>query len=321
MSYEPPARILSRLKLGREEYCQRLVTTLIVGGTYPRWSSRSTPTPQGVEFLRRLDALSFGEAGRAAEVFVDELELAPRVDTEKGGAPDWAVIWPDRLWLIELKTEAGSHRREQLPYYFELGAHHFPGRPVDITYLTGPMAQPAPSVGEAQRYAHLGWRDVVPLAREVWGGPPDNPASAYVDALAAVVDGLGVTWREQRTALTSSHHASEPVERSLKPDQTVPTTLIRDDEPVADLDALIRATAEDGKQRAIPTDSASLEDVLALRQEAKDLIARTAPGSPERHVMPWLWSGTETTSGPAMTPGGAEHGYEVRLSRYAKPLS
>ena len=54
------------------------------------------------------------------------------------------MIWPHRLWLIELKTEAASHRPHQIPYYFQLGAHHFPKHAVDITYVTGPLLKPAP---------------------------------------------------------------------------------------------------------------------------------------------------------------------------------
>jgi len=114
--YEDPAEMLRRLKLGREEFCQRMVTTLILGGVYPKWNTRSRPTADGARFLRLLDALSFGHATPLdAEIFVDELELRPRVESEKGGAPDWAVLWPQRLWLIELKTEKASHRRNQIP--------------------------------------------------------------------------------------------------------------------------------------------------------------------------------------------------------------
>ena len=104
-----------------------------------------------------------------AAVFVDELDLPPRVESEPGGAPDWAVLSPHRLWLIELKTEAASHRPHQIPYYFQLGAHHFPEHSVDVTYVTGPLTKPAPQTGEDRRYAHLTWDAVIPLASETWG--------------------------------------------------------------------------------------------------------------------------------------------------------
>ena len=35
---EDPVRLLGRLRLGREEYCQRLLTMLILAGPYPSWT-------------------------------------------------------------------------------------------------------------------------------------------------------------------------------------------------------------------------------------------------------------------------------------------
>src|SRR5688500_4426488 len=103
MEFETPAQLLGRLKLGREEYCQRLLTTLILHAPYPRWNARSLPAPAGLDFLRGLYERNFGESWpNGTAVFVDEFELPPRHDAEKGGAPDHAVIWDDRLWLIEL---------------------------------------------------------------------------------------------------------------------------------------------------------------------------------------------------------------------------
>ncbi|MFI7691268.1 hypothetical protein ACIBQ6_19515 [Nonomuraea sp. NPDC049655] len=57
---EDPLRLLRRLRLGREEYCQRLMTMLILDGPYPAWNSRNRPSSRGVRFLRSLDVLSFG---------------------------------------------------------------------------------------------------------------------------------------------------------------------------------------------------------------------------------------------------------------------
>ncbi len=45
---------------GREEYLQRLVTTLIVGGDPPRWNTPSRPTEQGQRFLQPLDEVAHG---------------------------------------------------------------------------------------------------------------------------------------------------------------------------------------------------------------------------------------------------------------------
>ena len=114
---------------------------LIVGGPYPKWNTRSRPSPAGERFLAALQELSFGTAEWAdGPAFVDEFELAKRHDGEAGGAPDWAVLWPERVWLVELKTERSSHRPGQIPGYFELARHHHPACAVDITYLTPPLS-------------------------------------------------------------------------------------------------------------------------------------------------------------------------------------
>src|SRR4051794_5555155 len=76
---------------------------------------------------------------RATLTFVDEFELPARTDDERGAAPDYGVLWDDCVWLVELKTERGSHRADQIPTYFELAAHHYPGHRIELTYLTGPM--------------------------------------------------------------------------------------------------------------------------------------------------------------------------------------
>lgn len=44
---EDPWALLRRLKLGREEFCQRLLTMLILETDYPRWNTRSTPSARG----------------------------------------------------------------------------------------------------------------------------------------------------------------------------------------------------------------------------------------------------------------------------------
>lgn len=154
MALEDPGELLGRLRLGHEEYVQRLLTMLILDAPYPRWNSAHPPSPRGAQFLESLEELSYGDAGPWTEPdFVDELDLPGRHDGERGSAPDWAVRDGRRLWMIELKTEAGSHRPAQLPAYYELGRHHHPAHRIDLTYLTGPLRKdppPAPG-GRASR--------------------------------------------------------------------------------------------------------------------------------------------------------------------------
>ena len=41
MTIEHPDELMRRLRIGREEYVQRLLTMLIVGGPYPKWNQSS----------------------------------------------------------------------------------------------------------------------------------------------------------------------------------------------------------------------------------------------------------------------------------------
>ncbi len=45
--WETPQTLWRRLRLGREEYLQRLMTTLIVGGDPPPWNTRRSPSEHG----------------------------------------------------------------------------------------------------------------------------------------------------------------------------------------------------------------------------------------------------------------------------------
>ena len=62
MPWEDPDQLLL-MKLGREEYCQRMLTSLILGGPYPKWNTRNIPSESGFRFLDILhhldDAIGF----------------------------------------------------------------------------------------------------------------------------------------------------------------------------------------------------------------------------------------------------------------------
>ncbi len=208
MGYEDPSALLGRLRLGREEFCQRLLTMLIVGGPYPRWNTESVATPQGWSFLEQLHHQSFGGDGlgeRDDAAFIDEFDLPRRDETEPGGAPDYAVLTPERLWLIELKTERASHRHGQIPQYFDLAYHHHRHLTVDITYLTPTMAssyKPAVPPGPWGRFCHLTWDAVAVAIRAVWGDTRQAEERAVVDRLLVTIDDLEhVTASEWRAAI------------------------------------------------------------------------------------------------------------------------
>ena len=283
---EDPHRLLRRLKLGREEYCQRLLTMLILDADYPRWNTRSTPSTAGLIFLRALDQLSFGTADvPETATFVDELDLPRRNEDEPGCAPDYGVLTPGRLWIIELKTERGSHRSGQVESYFELGRHHHPELRVDLTYLTPGMAAVAAGAPSGCRLAQVTWDQVMPLVDGVWSGATGSTHDLY-DALSEAVASIGTSWTMWR-------------EKTLN-------------DLTAKAARLARLTAQDGQQRALDYAAGSLGELQELRLAVRDEFRR--PGSPLGSVMPWLWDAS-TSGGQALTEAGRVHGYELRFSR------
>jgi hypothetical protein len=283
---EDPHALLRRLKLGREEYCQRLLTMLILDSDYPRWNTRSGPSPAGLGFLRALDELSFGAPDVADDaVFVDELDLPRRSEDEPGCAPDYGVLMPDRLWIIELKTERGSQRSGQVESYFELGRHHYPDLRVDLTYLTPGVSAGAAGAPPGSRMAQVTWDQVMPLVNEVWSGAT-GPARALHDALAEAVASIGTSWTMWR-------------EKTLN-------------DLTAKAARLARLTAQDGQQRALDYAAGSLGELQELRLAVRGEFRR--PESPLKSVTPWLWDAA-TSGGQALTEAGRVHGYELRFSR------
>ncbi|MEV4365780.1 hypothetical protein AB0J71_01845 [Nonomuraea sp. NPDC049637] len=312
---EDPLHLLGRLRLGREEYCQRLLTMLIVAGPYPPWNSRSRPSPQGARFLRSLDELSFGQGDwRTPPLFVDEFELRPRHDDEQGGAPDYAALWPDRLWMIELKTETSSHRRGQLATYATLARHHHPGLRVDLTYLTPPLTFAPPAGQDGVRLAHVTWAQVLPLLTQVWGRGTDAEQHALATLLEALA-GIGSSWsdwRAQRTQPTQSTQREQRAQRAgttrAEPAPTEDTVM-----------AMVEATARDGRQRAVHDPAADLDLLQRRRLALRQAICAEPEHSPLRHVRPWLWSAASSL-GAALSASGRETGFELRLSRYRNPV-
>ena len=302
MVYETPTELANRLRLGREALLQRLLTSLILDGPYPRWNTRSMASPDGIVFLRSLWELSgFGGWPSAEVVFVDEFDLPRRTDDERGGAPDYAVLCNDRLWMIELKTEAASHRRDQIPSYFELARHHHPGLQLEVTYLTPPLSvDPTPQV-LAGRFAHVTWDQVAPLITASWPEPTAPGQQQVVDGLIDAIARLPEPPSEYLDSLRTAP-AMEP---------TVP-------DPARQGLSAAEATAADGQQRALDHAASDLEDLQALRLELRDALAASPPDSPLRRVRPWLWA--TATGGRPMTAAGELTGAELRFSRYGKPL-
>lgn len=307
--WQDPTALWRRLKLGREEYLQRLVTTLILDGVAPPWNAPQPPGQLGRRFLQLLDDVAHGQPSASRPVvapnhFVDEY-LLPKLDEgAANGWPDWAVLWDDRVWIIELKTEAGSHRADQLPYYLRLAAAAHPRCSIDLTYITGPLTKPAPALLDGQRYSHLTWDQVVPLIREVWGLESRPEVTAYVEMISTVVNNLDRLKPSTQREAVIGIGAVEPTEPTIDGGPVQPAPRLLD---------LASATATDGRQRGVGAQTP--EELEALRDQARAEIDDLAPDDVTRFVLPWLWRAGRT-DGRALTREGQEFGYELRFSRY-----
>ena len=305
MEYETPQQLANRLQLGREELCQRLLTTLILDAPYPRWNTRSSVSESGLAFLRELWALSGFSAWPGDQLlFVDEFELPRRHEREKGGAPDYGVLWDDRVWMIELKTEVASHRATQIPGYLDLARHHYPDASIDLTYLTPPMAYDFRTSGHAVRYAQVSWPQLAPVLRSVWSEPRDSGQREVVGGLRRAIDRMEEERPAEYLAALRGGHLPEPAAAF---------------DPVEAALELAAATADDGVQRALDHDARDLEDLLQLRLQVREQLADSPAGSPLRTVMPWIWNAA-TTDGVALASSGERTGAELRLSRYREAL-
>lgn len=299
--YEEPTDFLRRRNEGREGFCQTLTTTLAVGGVYPRWGTENALTDEGTVFFQGLDKMSFGASEWTAQpVFVDEITLPKRHDDELSASPDWTLIFEDRVWMIELKTERSSHRANQLPHYLDLAAHHYPGRTIDVTYLTGPLTKPAPRLREGHRYVHLTWDAVLHLYEQAWGETDDTRVRRYLDVLNSALTSLSLPWQEWRTAFVGTPVAVAPVR-----------------DPLSEALELTHATALDKAQRALDYPAPGVQDLHDLRLEVRDAIKSEPPESPLKHVRPWVW--TPHSLGTPMTTSGRDRGAELRLSYYKTP--
>jgi len=286
MDFPDPSELRSRNKSGREEFVQALLAILIVGGPAPRWNSSVRPSAVGRQFLIDLARTAGTRLDPAAEMsFVNEFELPRRHDAKSAGWPDFGVISGNELVVIELKTEARSHRRGQLAHYAELGAVHHPHLNRSLIYVTPPLLPSA--VLDDVSTAHVLWEDVADLVRTHWTSrPPDERRVA--DYLIAILTDLGETW---------------VAGGELRP-------RIRTSEP--ELIRIASEVAADGRQRAVDVEWASGEEMEHARLAIRDTLVDR--GSP---VRPWIWS-KATSGGSALSEQGRLTGFELRFSRYAR---
>lgn len=283
MAWEDPDELLTK-KLGREEYCQRMLTSLIVGGPYPQWNTRNTPSDKGASFLESLYELASGDHLKGPLEFVDEFELPPESCDKRGGSPDYAVFWQDHLWIIELKTEVSSHRKEQLPFYLRLARHHHPTHKIEILFLTPEMHRKQSAGVEDHKFAHLFWSEVSHLIGMAWEQSVEKSERILETALQHELSNLEVPakrFQETAKVIRRARELSLEVQKS-------------------------------GEQRAVEVNASGLDEIVDLRLRIRDALQRLEGAE---NVKPWVWY-EKTSGGKPLTELGRDVGCELRLSRY-----
>lgn len=279
MPWEDPDVLLVK-KLGREEYCQRMLTSLILGAPYPRWNTAQKPSTSGEIFLNELHRKAYGVTLDAPMTFIDEFELLSVDGKDPSGFPDYAVLTPTRLWVIELKTEQGSHRRDQLPLYALLATHHYPAHQIEITYITGQMPRETSVPVATASFCHFYWSEVVGLINQTWDNSANKPEQILAAAISREINNLHIPAIQFRST----------------------AKLIRE---AITLSMVVQTT---GKQVGIEVNPDGLEVLHDLRKRIRDVLARSECSN----VIPRNWnassSGGSARGDKTASIGGAETG-------------
>lgn len=298
-----PGELLRReVKEGREAIAQRALSSLVLGHEPLQWNLPDEMTPRGTTFLHSLDVRAFASPSTPT-VLVDELELPSRHAGERAGWPDDAAVGDDRLLMIELKAERGSHTPGQCERYLDLARHHHPQRSVDLVYVTPTMPRkPIAAVPDRARYAHLLWLEVLPLIVEAWGGsdmPEERELTVFLTSYLPSLD------RPRRAATVPPQRPEQTPAPAVAP--ALPPRATSSDVAME----VARQVQGDRRQRPVPTDAAAPDELEAERLELRDRLMsdETTP-----NVRPWLWRTAST--GQPMTEQGRSTGYELRLSYF-----
>ncbi|KQV19271.1 hypothetical protein ASE03_00510 [Kitasatospora sp. Root187] len=315
------AELLSReVREGREAVVQRALSSLMLGHEPRRWNEADTPTARGRRFVALLDAAAFGEVRPGPVRLVDEFELPSRDGAERAGWPDFALLWDDRILLIELKAEPGSHSPGQCERYLSLARHHHPGRQVDLLYVTPTMAVKALSgAPEGCHYVHTTWAAVLPHIAEAWAGTEARAESELATFLGDYLPRLDRPRAQRASSSPADGNGREAATSPGSSEQVKPPGMPTVLRTLLETAALVQS---DRRQRGVDLLDQDPESLEAVRIQGRDLL-RTGPvhdGIAITHVQPWIWRAV-TSTGEALTESGRATGYELRLSPYRAPVA
>ncbi|MFC4529344.1 hypothetical protein [Sphaerisporangium dianthi] len=290
-------------RAGREWFAQLMLASLLIGDRPARMNTPYAICPQGRVLLDLLDPNH--RAGGSQPTVYWEFKLDALRPGQQNRWPDLALRWPDRVLLVELKTETGSVRERQVDEYLQLGLHHYPDAFVDLLYITRDRVPSSPSgLPERAQYATTTWAQVADAIRSSWiDADADGRLHASRFATWLKADLLaGKPWRTETPVVTS-----------------MPVTATGQVDEMAQAMDLATQVQTDQRQRAVPGVFATKNEADDFRDVLqKELVRRAASGDVRvDHVRAWVW--TRSSLGTALTDGGKASGVEVRLSYYRSP--
>lgn len=301
---DDPAQLTAGKNYGSEGTAQRYLCALLIDGREYGYHKSWPVSERGVRFVARLHSRSFSTTPDGAPQFWNEMNLLA-VDADDKQAVDYAFLWQQVSFLVELKTLGGSHRPGQLAEYLLRARHHNPEKAIDLLYLTQPMLAASPEpLPERCRYAHISWPEVLEIADGVWGDSDDPREVRCLTLLREHLEAEGALAEVAVPARSTSRR---------RPEAAAP--LPEEWQRVVDRAVVAAGQAAAGEKVAVVVPPDLVRDpaiVNRLEQVKLDLEARIAASAELAGVKVWRWK--SGTSQRAYTEAGALAGFELRLS-------
>jgi hypothetical protein len=289
---------------GSEGTAQRYLCALLINGPQYGYHKSWPLSERGVRFVAGLYSRAFGTAPADPPEFWNEMNLLA-VNADDKQAVDYAFLWRDVSFLVELKTLGGSHRPGQLAEYLLRARHHNPEKAIDLLYLTQSMSAASPDpVPERCRYAHITWSQALDVADDVWGTSADSRELRCLVLLRDHLQGQGAL-----AALPV--RAESKGTRRAQPPADLPEVWRR----LIDRAVVLAERAAAGQRAAIDVPAELVADpaILGRLEQVKVELEKRITASEELSgVKVWRW--TSSSGGRAYTEAGGRVGLELRLS-------
>jgi hypothetical protein len=312
-----PNVIAERLRLwrqGRDAYVHRMLTLLFLGRSPDPWNLPCRLSDNGARFLSLLDEVLFGEEWETPEEFYWEYKLPKRPEDKENGWPDFAALWTDRVLMLELRTEVGSHRDAHVDWYLQLGAHNYGGRAIDLVYITPETTAGKSAVlPDLARFRNCSWAELAKVIEVAWSKTTGREAANAL-VFAHYLEGIG---KVNDAPLPLPPLGTKTRKKQLQGDALGPVVESLDDPTWEQVVETLYSVAEDGEERALELGVAAYESAKELRRRIRgDIDVSDDLRDAAHDIEMWIWH--ERLGGEALSEAGLESGCEIRVSKRAE---